>query len=279
MKRSILPVITVSLLLLSSCEYKTQSKNIVCLIDFSRSVSEQTFNFYNKSISEQVFLNLGNYDELSIYPVDKASSYQNSLIFNESLIGKENEFADPDDGVFVLDTIDFKKKLYLNSKKIELEKSLRMVYTVRHKKGGFGEETDLLGALDNLDGLSKRTPSSNSGLKEYIKDGITFEYRNILIIFSDMINQTSEFDFATWKTVESEAVIECLDKLIAQQRIPKDLTGWEIFIIGATVHDDNKNEFNNIRDFWYKYFTRRGANIIDYQYDNTKSILEALISS
>ena len=53
-----------------------ERKNIICLIDYSGSISEETLNNYATIISKDVFENLGPHDKFCVMPIDEGAKTQ-----------------------------------------------------------------------------------------------------------------------------------------------------------------------------------------------------------
>src|SRR6185312_1611228 len=53
-----------------------ERKNIICLIDYSGSISEVTLNNYATVISKDIFENLGPHDKFSLMPIDEGAKTQ-----------------------------------------------------------------------------------------------------------------------------------------------------------------------------------------------------------
>ena len=91
---------------------------------------------------------------------------------------------------------------------------------------------------------------------------------NAIIIFSDMIQESTEFNFAQLPN-DANRFDAVLENLIENKRIP-DLKLCSIFVDGRTGKSNSQVE--NIKYFWASYFKNSGGNLISYDYDCRKDI-------
>lgn len=104
--------------------------------------------------------------------------------------------------------------------------------------------TDILGGLLVAGELFKQTPRA----------------RNILVIFSDMRQQTPAL------ALESRGAIPA-DRLLAkveQERLLAVLQGVEVYILGVDSAGKSVAYWTELRDFWTAYFRRAGADVKTY---------------
>jgi hypothetical protein len=104
--------------------------------------------------------------------------------------------------------------------------------------------TDILGGLLVAGDLFKQTPHA----------------RNILIIFSDMRQQTLAL------ALESRGAIPA-DRLLAkveEERLLAVLQGVEVYILGVDSAGKSVAYWTELRDFWTAYFRRAGADVKIY---------------
>jgi hypothetical protein len=263
------PILFLLILLVSSCSTKINRKKIIVLIDYSGSVKEDVFKKYEDNIAK-AFMSLSANDCFSVYPIDMASVYKNSVIFSlDEGDLSETKFAKRDDGNFVQDSIKIRISAYLDSQKQLLLNALDYNYSYRTKQNNLGQGTDLLGAFEQLNQVII-TDKSKKWYEELVDLEDNFISTNYIIIFSDMLNDTKEYNFNHWTTEGSQAVIQTLDELNIKKRLLSDIAQANVFIYGPTVYTDNIALFHNVEYFWHEYFKRRGATVVDYNCDDPK---------
>ncbi|MBU2471844.1 MAG: hypothetical protein KKF20_05495 [Bacteroidetes bacterium] len=79
--------------------------------------------------------------------------------------------------------------------------------------------------------------------------------RKVLVIFSDMIEESSIANFAR-RDVSGSLADEIIKKQKENGTLP-DLKGVKVYVVGA-AHSDTK-KYNQIRNFWLNYFEHNGA--------------------
>ena len=94
--------------------------------------------------------------------------------------------------------------------------------------------------------------------------------QKILVVFSDMVEQTHRYDFASMKLTDAEAV-----KVIAAERkagrLP-DLKGVKVWVAGATAAPGaglDADRIYRIQSFWLRYFPACGASLSRDHYSTT----------
>jgi len=87
----------------------------------------------------------------------------------------------------------------------------------------------------------------------------------ILVLLSDMIQDSREYDFSSTKITN-----DYINKLIRYRRnknlIP-NLSGVKVYVAGASGSDSHK--FRSIEKFWARYFKRAGADYSHHRYGHT----------
>lgn len=86
------------------------------------------------------------------------------------------------------------------------------------------------------------------------------ELRRILVIFSDMIEDSDSYNFERINLTDV-AINDIIEKEKKAQRIP-DLGGVEVYIIGPQAR--NYKKYNSLKKFWYEYFKESRANLLEY---------------
>ena len=89
--------------------------------------------------------------------------------------------------------------------------------------------------------------------------------QKILVILSDMIQDSKEFNFTRVKITDNY-----IDKLIRYRRkhnlIP-NLTDVKVYVAGASGADPNK--FRSVENFWARYFAESGADFSRHRYGHS----------
>lgn len=86
--------------------------------------------------------------------------------------------------------------------------------------------------------------------------------RKVLVIFSDMIEESSLANFAR-RNITDSTVDEIIKKQKENGTFP-DLKNVKVYVAGA-YHTDTK-KFNQIRNFWFRYLEETGADIQKHNY-------------
>jgi len=84
---------------------------------------------------------------------------------------------------------------------------------------------------------------------------------NILVIFSDMKEESKEYDFSRERLTDSR-----IDEIIRKERVKglPELKGVQVYVAGANA--DNRGQFRNIQKFWIKYFKACGGILEEKNY-------------
>ena len=92
----------------------------------------------------------------------------------------------------------------------------------------------------------------------------------ILVVFSDMIEQSSRYDFARENLTEKR-IQEIIQTLKKQKQLP-NLQGVKVWVAGATAAVKgglNPKKIYQIQDFWLAYFAACGADLTKERYSTT----------
>ena len=84
----------------------------------------------------------------------------------------------------------------------------------------------------------------------------------LLLLFSDMVEQTPRYDFASDNLTQSRAK-QIIEKEKSENRLPS-LQGVQVWVSGfaaADAHGLSAGKIQQIQDFWIAYFQAAGANI------------------
>lgn len=92
----------------------------------------------------------------------------------------------------------------------------------------------------------------------------------VLIVFSDMIEQSGRYDF-TGEEMTKNRIQEILETLRRQEQLP-NLKGVKVWVAGATASVKgglNPQKIYQIQDFWLAYFRACGADLTKERYAAT----------
>lgn len=141
---------------------------------------------------------------------------------------------------------DFVKRQIAGRMRAELKEAIKAAHSAVESGTHEFHATDILGSLQ----IAERVFKMDRG------------YRGILVILSDMLEQSGEYDFV--KTALSDKAI---GKILAREkerdRIP-DLHGVKVFVVGAAA--PTRDRFFEVRKFWIRYFKEAGAELSKENY-------------
>ncbi len=107
------------------------------------------------------------------------------------------------------------------------------------------KQTDIVGALLLASQLFQESPNTN---------------RKLLVIFSDMRQNTHDLDLETPQTIGVEGALSNAQR----KNLLANLTGVKIRVLGADNAGKSMAYWQGLRDFWGRYFARAGASIENY---------------
>lgn len=252
-----------AVLFIAGCNTGTRQRlNCICLIDYSGSLSEQTLHRYVDLISSEVLRRLDESDRLVVIPIDEgAKTKAVKLVYDDRT---ERRFTYHTDGyAHAEDSLARRLRIYADTlgpaiaSELLRQKDLRLKYTYF---------SDIFAALEQAGELVERDEPESfwDGVKRFVAGRKRIVPTNVIILFSDMIQESSEYSFAGPEGCTSEQAQVILDKLSAYHQIP-DLRGCLVFVNGRTGKSNMQVE--NIQNFWAKYFKEAGATLEAYDYD------------
>ena len=251
------------LLLFVGCQNEVvKRRNLVCLIDYSASMSDEVVEGYMSVINNSVLANIGEYDRIVFLPIDAASKTRGAKIFYLDMSDKV--FSLPTDGfVHAIDSTRKRILVYAATVGSQVSREIQRQRKIRRK---FAELSDITGALEQaaqfVDRTNEIAPTMSlasffNGHKKVVSD-------NVIIIFSDMIQESSEFTFATQQGVSQSQTEKILNILESRNGIP-NLAGCKVFVYGRTGKSNAQVE--NIENFWSQYFQIAHGDLRAYDYE------------
>lgn len=262
---------------LSSCATEKR-RNIDIEIDNSTSVSPQTFERYVDIIINDIIKNMKEKDCLSIKFIDECSLTQSDRIFNLDL--SQKDFSEGTDGFNnAADSIKMRIEKFIND---SISVSLRnIIYKSKSQRADCSQYTNIIEALNQSIGLKKELANYDSELDIALNNAAgedTYNYENVIIIFSDMINEDrgNKYSFTGFSRINEKDINDKLSQLEAEKRIP-DLRDYKIIVCGATASNklalNADTQIKNIKLFWDQFFRISGSNLIAYGYDTEYEII------
>ena len=249
-----------------------QRLNCICLIDYSGSLPEQTLHRYIELISDEVYSRLGERDRLIVIPIDEGAKTEAvKLVYDDR---SEHKFTQYTDGyAHAQDSLRLRLREYAETRVPEIAKVLLRQKTIREK---YTYLSDIFAALEQAAALEETNDTDTfwNGVKRFVTGAKRIESTNVLLIFSDMIQESSDCSFAAPEGCPPPLIHTILERLQAENRIP-DLRGCKVFVNGRTGKSNEQVE--NIQSFWAQYFKDARADLVAYDYDCGPQITSYLI--
>ena len=268
MNRTLLCISFMIALLFWGCDTGTHKRlNCICLIDYSGSLSEETLHRYIEIISSAVLKHLGERDRLVVLPIDEGAKTEAVKLVSADLA--DMEFSYHTDGyTHAKDSLRTRLRRFAEITGPDVESQLLREKVLREK---FTYLSDIFAAIEQAAGLLERNTTDTfwQGLQRFITGRKRIESTNVILIFSDMIQESSECSFAGPDGCTPEQAGTILDQLRASNRIP-ELHGCAVFVNGRTGKSNIQVE--NIKRFWVQYFKETRAELAAYDYDSGSQI-------
>ncbi len=274
MKRARFVAALLALLMLSGCDTGSHQRlNCICLIDYSGSLPEDTLRRYVEIISTEVEKRLGERDRLVVIPIDEGSKTEAvKLVYDDR---GEQQFSFHTDGyAHASDSVKLRLRKYAEDNGPKIAAELLRQKAIREK---YTYYTDIFSALEQVAGLVERNTQDTfmDGVQRFVSGKKRIVSTNVIMIFSDMIQESSDCSFAGPEGCTPDEARNVLARLQASKRVP-DLHGCTVFVNGRTGKDNTQVENNQA--FWTKYFKSAGAELAAYDYDCGPQITTYLIN-
>jgi len=91
------------------------------------------------------------------------------------------------------------------------------------------------------------------------------EREKILVLLSDMIQDSREYDFSSTKITND--YINKVIKYRQKKNLIPNLSGVKVYVAGASGSDSHK--YRSIENFWARYFEKAGADYSHHRYGHT----------
>jgi hypothetical protein len=257
-----------TLLLFGGCDTGTYHRlNCICLIDYSGSLSPETLHQYVTTISSDILGRMREKDRLVVLPIDEGAKTKAVKLVVDDFA--EQKFSYATDGyAHARDSVNLRLRQYARSEgpsvavKLFREKELRQQFTYY---------TDIFAALEQASALMERNEPETfwDGVSRFITGKKKVAPTNVIILFSDMMQESSETSFAGPEGCTPEQARELIQRLRMMNRIP-DLRGCRVFVNGRT--GTTNLMVDNIKGFWSEYFKEAGVELGAYDYDASPEI-------
>ena len=263
-------ILSCYLLILTGCD-SVKRRNFVVLIDDSSSVPEELVQRYINVIQETLVSNMGAKDKLTVVFIDGCTKSRAERVYTVDL--SEMSFENERDGVnHMEDSTHVRLNRFLSQVKRDVATK---IMTQRNKRNDCGGATDILSSMVEVKKLvenSKNYKNNKEQLLNSINGEDNYQYQNIAVFFSDMINESNmaAYDFTLFGRLTEEEVSKKVIALKEQNKIP-DLTGVKILVYGATnsryAGAFRENQIEQVKLFWELFVQSAGAEMVGYGYD------------
>ena len=211
---------------------KNPPRVIVMFVDMSGSTNRARRTIYKKAF-EMIYQNLRQGDRVMVGTITSRSY----IDFKPAV-----DVEIPKKSIWV-NRIQFERNLAGTKEKIQRE-----VNRLLSKKRGT-QRTEILNSLNIADTIFHDEKKR----------------QKILVILSDMIQDSKEYNFA-WAKVTNSYINKVISYRQKHNLIP-NLTGAKIYVAGASAADSRK--YRSIENFWTRYFEKCGADFSHHRYGHT----------
>lgn len=274
-------IILIILSSLTSCEVDKSNlgevrRNFIVLLDNSRSINDEILAKYIDLCSNTILPNMKHHDRLTIQFIDECVMTRAERIFTLDL--DKLDFTSVHDGLnHKEDSINARLSRYLNMtiKPLLYDEIHRM----RDERSDCGNYSDIMNGIAQAFTVftdDKSYSTTKSAIINSAMGNANYEYENIVIIFSDMIQESADhsLDFRKMSDLKPDDVHRIFERALEENEVP-DLEGCKIFVNGATSSASGplaNRQIKNIRLFWENYFLKANADLVAYSYDIRKEI-------
>lgn len=216
----------------TACGPESKSKNIIGMIDISKSIKPAVLDWYILTTEREICANLSQYDRIKIFPIDGASQTASKPLLDLDLFEHRAEWKVM--GLNANQTKQLKEEAFskfIHSKMANLKTAID---EARIERKNVGNATDILGAL------------------EIAKSNFDLEYDNVLVLMSDMEQYADK--------CKMSASGKATDWLTQTAGIKYgNLNQFSIHVITGEQMAMSKQYYNEIKSFWTEFFKLQGA--------------------
>jgi len=232
-------------------------------------------------IMNSVLPNIKMHDRLTIMFIDECALTQSERIFAFDL--SKMDFSNRLDGLNAKqDSIKARLRRYLLQN--ILPKVRTTIQEARVTRKNCTNYTDITNAIKVASSLISREKSFSTQKDEVINSALgqdNYEYENILLIFSDMIQESFDqiLNFENFGYISQETVKKIFNNFKNNEILP-DLKESKVIVYGATTGKYQGKSANrqveNIKLFWEEYIKQTNAELVAYGFDTESEILNLL---
>ncbi|BCB96562.1 hypothetical protein JZK55_14840 [Dissulfurispira thermophila] len=225
----------ISMLGIISCKdaksQKSPNKTVLVLIDYSESVREARKDYIDaiKKVIPKVKLG----DHLFVWKITRLSEME-----TKPLIDEDFPYPPPQKNDFYWKQAVTKAE---REAKIRFDEIGKKIEGLLNSNSDFSRKTDILGSLQVAEKVFKKDKKDKA----------------VLIIMSDMIEDSSEYNFER-ERLSDKRIGEIINHEKIKKRLP-DLSGVNVYVVGAKA--PTREQYQNIQNFWLRYFKECGANL------------------
>ncbi len=260
------PIYLISICLVGIClscsTLEKERRNIIVLLDYSASSSDKILREYIRIICEDIAPTMRQYDCLTVVPIDEGSKQEPVKMvfedFSEKGFNKKSDgFAHAQDSI----------RKRLDEYRLKIVPKIKTTLRAQHdERKAFISNTDILGAIQQTVNLLEINNDQESfkRISNFVIGKESYISENIIVILSDMIQDSKEYSFNNLRGISRKQAREYLEQWEKNQMLP-NLQASKIFVIGTT--GKGALQIDNIKDFWGKYFKKCNADLLAYGYD------------
>lgn len=224
--------------------------NIICLVDFSKSIPPLTLDRYKDVIKNNIIANLGENDKVTVLPIDYGSQTSSSEIFIADL--QKQSFRKQFDSPLQQDIVAKRRlKIYKDS----IEVLFDSVFSkAREERSRYSQGTDIIGGFAQAN--------------KYFASGCN----NLIVAFTDMIQETEQLNL--FKNLSSGNDI---NSLIKKAPIP-NFNKFDIFVMTGEQPKIKIEKYELLKKFWHSYFAKTKLNLLQYDSGGENLLTNKIIS-
>lgn len=214
----------------------TRASNIICLVDFSKSIPPSTLDWYKSVIKNTIIANLGERDKITVLPIDYGSQTSSTEIFIADFA--KQSFRKQFDSPLQQDQIAKRRlNIFRDSMEVLFDSAFDLARTARTK---FSQGTDVIGGF--------------SQANKYFQQGDN----NLIVAFTDMIQETEQLNL--FRNLSTERDIETLLKKAPLSNFNK----IDLFVMTGEQPSVKINKYELLKKFWKEYFAKTKLNLLQY---------------
>ena len=223
---------------LFSCSNSKIAKaaNIICLVDFSKSIPPSTLDWYKSVIKNSIVANLGEKDKITVLPIDYGSQTSSTEIFIADF--SKQSFRKQFDSPLQQEQIAKRRlNIFRDSMEVLFDSEFNAARAARTK---FSQGTDIIGGFSQANKYF--SPARN----------------NLIVAFTDMIQETEQLNLFRNLSIERD-----IKTLIKKAPLP-NFNRFDVFIMTGEQPNIKIEKYELLRKFWKSYFSKTNLNLLQY---------------